>query len=114
MKVVTQTDHACPETGSHYPEDISTGRGGPPGQLKCLQDNGFRFPGRHDLSACRPCVERIPAPRSKRAHTRNHCKYHTRTRGAISASIIWKNLAEGRCADFEFPKAMQGFPDAKN
>src|SRR6267378_6881206 len=32
-KVGTPTDHACPGNGSHYPEDISTGRGGPPGQL---------------------------------------------------------------------------------
>src|SRR5882762_7302764 len=54
-------------------------------QWKCLQDDGFRFPGRHGLSACRPCVERILAPRSKRTHTQNHCKYHTCTRGAMSA-----------------------------
>src|SRR5882762_1024337 len=78
-------------------------------QWKCLQDDGFRFPGRHELSACRRCVERIAAHRSKRTHTRNYCKYHTRTRGAISAWRIQKNLAEGQCVDLKFPKAMHGF-----
>ena len=40
-------------------------------QWECLQDDGFRLPGRHELSARRRCVEPTAALRSKRTHTQN-------------------------------------------
>src|ERR1700674_4133032 len=57
-------------------------------QWKCLQDDGFRFPGRHELSARRRCVEPIVALCPNRTHTQNYCNYHTRSRRAI---FTWKN-----------------------
>src|SRR6266699_4238671 len=54
-------------------------------QGKCLQDDGFRFPRRHEQSARRRCAGQTTVHRPKRAHTQKYCNYHTRTPRAILA-----------------------------
>src|SRR2546430_2481115 len=60
-------------------------------QGKCLQDDGFRFPRRHEQSARRRCAGQTGTHRPKRAHTQSYCKYHTRTHRAMSASRFLSN-----------------------
>src|SRR5204863_9195995 len=54
-------------------------------QGKCLQDDGFRFPRRHEQSARRRCAGQTTVHRPKRAHAQKYCNYHTRTPRAILA-----------------------------
>src|SRR6266702_6497668 len=56
-------------------------------QGKCLQDDGFRFPRRHEQSARRRCAGQTTVLRPERAHTQKHCNYHRRTPRAI---LTWR------------------------
>src|SRR5260370_30144731 len=47
-------------------------------QGKCLQDDGFRFPRRHEQSARRRCAGQTETPPPHPPPTQTYCNYHHR------------------------------------